>query len=126
MFCPRCGLEQPDGHRYCVSCGTSLPRFLLHRKPKVTDWFWAIPVGSEDPRSAALRVSRYLEEIEVATEEGSVVIPSDHVRFSVWAEDRIACAISLPNAEAERLAEFLLTPVLDGDGEEQPAPSGVD
>ena len=109
MYCPRCGLRQPTTHRFCVSCGTRLPRDLLDEPgPKVSRWFFTLPVAPEDPSHAALRVSRYLEEIELRTPDGSVRVPSHHVRFSVWIEDRAVCAVSIPDDEAEELAEFLL------------------
>ena len=62
-----------------------------------------------------LRVSRYLDEFEIEAAEGSVRVPSHHVRFSVWVEDRVACAISIPDSEARALADFLLSEVADGD-----------
>jgi hypothetical protein len=109
MYCPHCGLEQPSEHRFCVACGDRLPRELLSgHRPKVTRWFWSVPVGPEDNPQTALRVSRYLEERILETDEGSVRIPGHHVRFSVWVEDRAVCAVSLPDHEAESLAEFLL------------------
>jgi hypothetical protein len=109
MFCPQCGLKQPTAHHYCVSCGARLPRELLrHAGPKVSRWFWTIPIAPEDPPHAALRVSRYLDEIEITTPDGSVKVPSNHVRISVWIDDRAVCAISIPDDEAERLADFLL------------------
>ena len=104
MFCPRCGLQQPHAHHFCVSCGSRLPRELLrHPGPKVSRWFWTIPIAPEDPPQAALRVSRYLDEIEITTPDGSVKVP-----ISVWIDDRAVCAISIPDDEAERLADFLL------------------
>ncbi len=109
MYCPHCGLRQPTAHRFCVSCGTRLPRDLLDQPgPKVSRWFFTLPVAPEDPPHAALRVSRYLEEIELRTTDGSVRVPSHHVRFSVWIEDRAVCAVSIPDDEAEELADFLL------------------
>lgn len=109
MFCPACGLRQPVDHRFCVSCGSGLPRDLLRRGvPKVTRWFWTIPVTERDPEQAALRVSRYLEEFDIATDEGTARVPSHHVRFSIWVGDQAVCAVSLPDHEAERLAQFLL------------------
>jgi hypothetical protein len=48
----------------------------------VCRWFLSVPVGEGDPLEAALRVSRYLDEITVEAPEGSKVIPSHHVRFS--------------------------------------------
>ncbi|HYT80523.1 MAG TPA: hypothetical protein VEQ37_14965 [Actinomycetota bacterium] len=62
-----------------------------------------------------LRVSRYLDEFEIETDEGSVRVPSHHVRFSVWVEDRATCVVSIPDTEARGLADFLLAEVLDGD-----------
>jgi hypothetical protein len=109
VFCPRCGLKQPRAHHFCVSCGAKLPRELLRQPgPKVSRWFWTIPVAPDDPPHAALRVSRYLDEIEISTPDGSVKVPSNHVRISVWIDDRAVCAISIPDDEAEKLAEFLL------------------
>jgi hypothetical protein len=77
------------------------------RGPKVSQWFWTIPVTDVDPSQAALRVSCYLEEFEMESEGSSVRIPRDHVRFSVWVDDQAIAAVSLPNHEAQRLVEFL-------------------
>jgi hypothetical protein len=108
MFCPRCGLGQPSDHRFCLSCGIRLPAELLPRRgPKVSRWFRSIPVHPEDPPGAMLRVSRYLDEFEMETAEGSVRVPAHHVRVSVWVEDRPICAVSIPDDEAETLAGFL-------------------
>lgn len=119
MFCPDCGLRQPDRHRFCFSCGGPLPRHLLRSHgPKVSEWFRAIPVVPEDPETAALRVSRYLEEIEIESGGRSVRVPSHHVRFSIWVLDRALAAISLPDDEATKLSEFLRSSVEP----ERPAP----
>jgi hypothetical protein len=108
MFCPSCGIRQPAEHRFCASCGARLPGEPLRPAgPKVSRWFLSIPVAPDDPPSAALRVSRYLEEIEITTSDGSVRVPSHHVRFSIWVNDRAVAAISIPDDEADRLAEFL-------------------
>jgi hypothetical protein len=108
VFCPGCGTGQPAEHRFCVTCGERLPQDLLRPAgPKVSRWFLSIPVAPDDPPSAALRVSRYLEEVEITTSEGSVRVPSHHVRFSIWVNDRAVAAISSPDDEADRLAEFL-------------------
>src|SRR5438309_3161893 len=88
--------------------------------PKVTRWYLSLPVGPGDPDSGALRVTRYLEEIEIETADGSVRVPSHHVRFSIWIDDRAVCALSIPDDEAEALANFLLATVPNGDGD--PAP----
>jgi len=116
MFCPACGLGQPDDHRYCVACGRSLPAYLLRAHgPKVSRWFLGVPVAPSDRAGSALRVSRYLEEFEIETPEGSVRVPSHHVRFSVWVDDRAVAAISLTDDEAGSVAAFLLAAVTDGD-----------
>jgi hypothetical protein len=93
-----------------------LPAHLLDRKrPKVSRWFLGVPVGVGDPPEAALRVSRYLEEILVETPEGSASIPNHHVRFSIWVEDTAVAAISLPDDEAAALGDFLLAAVPNGE-----------
>jgi len=125
MFCPGCGLEQPAAHRYCARCGRPLPSELLGPPgPKLSRWFRSLPIRPTDPPDATLRVTRYLEEVTIETAEGSVRVPSHHVRFSVWSGDRARCAVSIPDDEAEALAEFLLSHVvrpgdLDAD---RPAP----
>ena len=115
MFCPSCGQRQPTEHRYCVTCGTCgtrVPHELLRRTgPKVTRWFWGMPVVPSDPPNAALRVSRYVESVEVRTDRGSARVPSHHVRFSIWHDDHAVCAVSIPDDEAESLAGFLLAQV---------------
>jgi hypothetical protein len=57
-----------------------------------------------------LRVSRYLEDHEFSAPEGTVTIPGDHVRFSVWLVDRPVAAISLTGSDAEDLGRFLADP----------------
>jgi hypothetical protein len=77
MYCPGCGIGQPDEHRFCISYGLPLPRELLpERQAKMTDLFLGIPTHPDDPAEPVLRVSRYLEDIEVTTVEGSVLIPA--------------------------------------------------
>ncbi len=116
MYCPSCGLGQSFEHRFCVSCGSRLPRELFRQPgPKVTRWFSGLPIHPDDSTTAMLRVSRYLDEFEIETDEGSVRVPSHHVRFSVWVEDRATCVVSIPDTEARGLADFLLAEVLDGD-----------
>ncbi|MCA1727368.1 MAG: hypothetical protein LC722_06890 [Actinobacteria bacterium] len=80
----------------------------------MTRWFWGMPVVPSDPPQAALRVSRYLESVEVSTADGSARIPSQHVRFSIWHEDRAVCAVSIPDDEAASLASFLQAHVTNG------------
>jgi hypothetical protein len=116
MFCPRCGLRQPGDHRFCASCGTRLPRELLRRRgPKVTRWFRSIPIVATDAPDMLLRVSRYIDEFEIQTPEGSVRVPNHHVRFSIWQGDAAQCALSLPDDEAESLGDFLAAVVMNGD-----------
>lgn len=108
MFCPQCGLEQPRSHRYCPACGIGLPSELVPPPgPKVTQLFRSFPVHPADPLDAVLRVSRYFEEVELLSAEGSVRVPNGHVRFSVWSGDRATCAVSIPDDEAEALRRFL-------------------
>jgi hypothetical protein len=83
------------------------------RRPKVTNLFPGIPTHSEDPPEPVLRVSRYLDDVEITSGEHSVMIPGHHVRVSIWLVDRAVCAMSLTEDEAERLGRFLLTPVPD-------------
>jgi hypothetical protein len=112
MYCPSCGLQQPDDHRFCVACGYVLPSELIRpKRPKVTMLFPGIPTHSADPPEPVMRASRYVEDIEIETADGSVTIPGHHVRFSIWVVDRPVCAMSLPDSEAERLARFLLAPL---------------
>jgi hypothetical protein len=61
-----------------------------------------------------LRVSRYVDEFDIETVDGSVRVPAHHVRFSIWVEDRAVCALSIPDDEAESLAEFLSAEVASG------------
>ena len=112
MFCPNCGLQQPDLHRFCVSCGSTLPTQLLHpRRPKVTQLFAGVPTHPSDPPDSVLRVSRYADDVIFESAEGSVTIPGRHARFSIWVTERPDCAISLSDDEASRLALFLQTPI---------------
>jgi len=120
MHCPRCGLGQPSDHRFCLSCGARLPTELLPAKgPKVSRWFRAIPVHAEDRPGSMLRVSRYLDEFDIETDEGSVTVPAHHVRFSFWLEDRAVCALSIPDDEAEALSAFLAATVAGSESREQ-------
>jgi hypothetical protein len=109
MYCPNCGLRQPEIHRFCISCGSSLPTELLalSRTAKVTRLFAGIPTHPSDPPESVLRVSRYVEDVVFESEEGSVTIPGHHVRLSVWTGERPDRAISLSEDESARLARFL-------------------
>jgi zinc ribbon protein len=109
MFCPTCGSEQSDDHRFCAACGGRLPLELFeHRGAKQTNLFLGIPTHPADAPEPVLRVTRYREDVEFESVEGSVVVPGHHVRFSIWIVDRPVCAMSLSDAEAERLGQFLL------------------
>jgi hypothetical protein len=111
MFCQRCGFGQPSDHRFCASCGARLPGSLVRtRVPKVTRLFLGIQTSEHDPADAVLRVSRYLEDHEFTAPEGSVLIPGDHARVSIWLVDRPVAAISVTGSDAEALGRFLLDP----------------
>ncbi|MGZ4114439.1 MAG: hypothetical protein ACXVQU_09720 [Actinomycetota bacterium] len=109
MFCPTCGSEQSNDHRFCAYCGGRLPLELFaHRGAKQTNLFLGIPTHPDDAPEPVLRVTRYVEDVEFESIEGSVVVPGHHVRFSIWIVDRPVCAMSLSDAEAERLGQFLV------------------
>ena len=94
--CPGCGQNVETHFRYCPWCSAPL-------RLKLTDYFRPHPLIDAD-HGKALRVSRYLAAPEVER----------HVRFSVWDESgnsvSAKAAVSLTDAEAERLAHFLLGP----------------
>jgi hypothetical protein len=121
MFCPECGLQQPEGHRFCVACGTRLPRELIPPEPKLTQLFLGLPTHPSDPPEPVLRVSLYREEEEVVTADGSTRLVGQHARFSVWRDDRPTCAMSLGEDEARRLSTF----IRDGLRHDQPEGSGL-
>jgi hypothetical protein len=84
--CAGCGRGVENRFRFCPWCAQP-------QRSKLVDFFRAAPLDE----GRALRVSRYLHE--------------GHVRFSVWNEDGTAeAAVSIDEAEAERLAAFLLGP----------------
>lgn len=108
VFCPQCSQKQPATHVYCLRCGEPLPTHLLERRPaKRARFFAGVKVGEGDPEGAYLRVSCYLREQTLESPEGSVVIPGQHVRFSVWVGSEAKCVLSLPETEAQDLARFL-------------------
>ena len=81
--CPHCGAEISGSFRFCPWCAAPLRR-------KLVEHFRAHPLNA----GKSLRVSRY-------TLDG-------HVRFSVWNADGVAeAAVSLGDAEADRLATFV-------------------
>ena len=85
--CTRCGGSVGDAFRFCPWCAA--PQRL-----KLVEFFRAR--HTEDV-GRALRVSRYLHDD----------LDERHVRFSIWADDRVQAAVSLEDDEAERLACFL-------------------
>lgn len=92
--CARCAGEVETAFRFCPWCGHA-------QRLKVTEFFFGHgEIEGADRR--ALRVSRYFG---TRPEER-------HVRFSVWSEaspgrTRVEAAVSLEEAEAERVARFL-------------------
>ena len=85
--CGECRGELEAAYRFCPWCAAP-------QRSKLVEFFRAHPRDA----GQALRVSRYLTE-------------EPHVRFSVWSADGVAeAAVSLEEAEAERLAAFLAAP----------------
>ena len=85
--CGECGRELEAAYRFCPWCAAPQRR-------KLVEFFRAHPRDE----GRALRVSRYFGD-------------DPQVRFSVWGEDGVAqAAVSLEEAEAERLAAFLGRP----------------
>jgi hypothetical protein len=86
-----------------------LPTHLLREPPaKTVRFFPAVKVDTRDPDGAFLRVSCYLRDQTIETDDGSVVIPGRHVRFSVWSGDSARCVLSLSEAEARELSQFIV------------------
>jgi len=109
VICSRCGFDAPEGHRFCGSCGAELTR-AGERIPKITRMFLGIQTSDGDPPSAVLRVSRYLEDYEFSAPEGTITVPGDHARISIWHVDRPVAAVSLTGSDAEELGHFLGDP----------------
>jgi hypothetical protein len=92
--CSHCSGSLEAGFRFCPWCG-------LPQRSKLVEFFAAHPLVAGD-LGKALRVSRYAGPAE----------EERHVRFSVWNEAGTAeAAVSLDDAEIERLIRFLLTTV---------------
>ena len=89
--CPGCGAGLEPAFRFCPWCAEPQRRKLVELfRPHAL-------VEGDAPR--ALRVSRYLGP---SYEER-------HVRFSVWNDEGVAeAALSIDDAEADRLGRFLL------------------
>jgi hypothetical protein len=81
--CRSCNGSVDGDYRYCPWCAAP-------QRAKLVEFF----VGTGSDSGRALRVSRYVDE--------------RHVRFSVWDESgRAETALSIGEAEAQRLARFL-------------------
>ncbi len=74
---------------------------------KTARFFAGLRVDDDDPENAFLRVTSYREAEVIDAPEGSVEVPANHVRFSVWVGDRARCVVSIPESEARELAAFL-------------------
>lgn len=108
IYCPSCRLHQPVDHVFCARCGRALPTQLIKEPPaKRVRFFAGIKVSDGDPEGAFLRVSCYLKDQLFESPEGSVTIPGHHVRFSVWVGKEARSVISIPEAEARELAQFI-------------------
>ncbi len=116
LFCPKCRLQQPVEHSWCVACGEALPSHLIaERAQKVARFFAGIKVGDDDPENGYLRVSCYRRANTIETAEGSVSLQGDHVRVSMWVENQARCVMSLPSSEASEMASFILAQVATND-----------
>ena len=81
--CRACSGKLEGDYRYCPWCAAP-------QRAKLVEFFG----GTGEESGRALRVSRYVDE--------------RHVRFSVWDESGTAeAAVSIDEAEAQRLAGFL-------------------
>ena len=81
--CRVCSGKLDGDYRYCPWCAAP-------QRAKLVEFFG----GTGEESGRALRVSRYVDE--------------RHVRFSVWDESGTAeAAVSIDEAEAQRLAGFL-------------------
>jgi hypothetical protein len=110
MGCARCEVDPPDDRAPCAWCGSpSVSTVLVHPESKLSRWFFPVPVTQADDPDMVLRVSRYVQEHEIGSVEGTVRVPSGHVRFSLWAQGRAVSVLSLPEDEARELAEFILS-----------------
>jgi hypothetical protein len=76
-------------------------------RSKVWRFFAGVKVGDADIEDGYLRVSRYRRGVTVEAPEGSVVVPGEHVRFSIWSGEKVLCVLSLPESEARELVSFL-------------------
>lgn len=87
--CRHCGSSVEDRYRYCPWCSTP-------QRTKLVEFFGPHPAVPADA-TKGLRVSRYFGDEDRPPQ----------LRFSIWAGDVAAAAISLSEDEAARLAEFV-------------------
>ena len=90
--CRGCGNGVEDRFRYCPWCASPQRRKLVE--------FFAPHPSVDADHHKALRVSRYFGDDETVPQ----------VRFSIWNVDSAEAAVSLSEAEAQRVAAFLLPP----------------
>jgi hypothetical protein len=89
--CTECGGPVDARFHYCPWCSTPQRRKLVE--------FFRAHDRLENDRGKALRVSRYF----------GTDASERHVRFSVWNETgRAEAAVSLDEAESQRLARFIV------------------
>ena len=90
--CAGCGRSIEARFRFCPFCGVA-------QRTKLVEFFLPHREVPEDAQKA-LRVSHYFETDERPAQ----------VRVSIWSEDEAQAAVSLDEAEAARLADFLTVP----------------
>ncbi len=109
IFCPSCRLQQPTTHTFCAQCGARLPIELVAPPAKMARFFAGVKVADADPEQGFLRVSHYRATERLHSGDTRLDVPTEHVRFSVWADNQAQCVISLPVSEARSLVSFLET-----------------
>lgn len=87
--CRQCGGAVDRSHRFCPWCAAP-------QRAKLVEFFPPHPQLAED-EGKALRVTRYL----------GAEPQQRHVRFSVWHDGVAQGAVSLDEAEVERLRDYL-------------------
>jgi len=104
--CASCGRSTDPRWRYCPWCATP-------QRIKLVEFFRPHPL-IESEAGKGLRVSRYLGAADQERQ----------VRFSVWREvssssAEAESAVSIDEAEAERLARFLVHPAAPVENEDE-------
>jgi hypothetical protein len=90
--CRGCERDLEDSFRFCPWCAAP-------QRTKFVEFFAVHPQVRQDAHKA-LRVSRYLGDDERPAQ----------FRLSIWEGDGATAALSLDDAEAERLGAFLAPP----------------